>query len=178
MTTTPTPPKYQVAYEGQIITNPLDFDTAHYIAAAENLDSFALGYVSACEVVIAQSPSHPMTTIPPTEPQLAPAAWSARCARTASDLLQRIVAESKLRLLTTFDPERGGELLYLVEVVGTPGNVYAQGFGGSLESAEVECLADLNQQRLNARTDTQGRDVTDTPGLWDESDITDTEATP
>jgi hypothetical protein len=72
MTTTPTPPKYQVAYEGQIITNPLDFDTAHYIAAAENLDSFALGYVSVCEVVIAQSPSHPMTTIPPTEPQLAP----------------------------------------------------------------------------------------------------------
>jgi hypothetical protein len=28
------------------------------------------------------------------------------------------------------------------------------------------------------RTDREGRDVTDTPGLWDESDITDTEATP
>lgn len=50
-------PKYQVAYEGQILTNPLDFEVAHYIAAAENLDTFALGHVSVCEVVIAQSPS-------------------------------------------------------------------------------------------------------------------------
>ena len=38
--------KYVVAYEGQILTDPLDIDLAHYVAMMENADILAKGSVS------------------------------------------------------------------------------------------------------------------------------------
>lgn len=45
--------QYQVAYEGQLITEPLDFQTATQKAIEENIDSFNSGHVPIAEVVIA-----------------------------------------------------------------------------------------------------------------------------
>lgn len=65
---------------------------------------------------------------------------------TASESLQRLTTERKLMRVTTHDRTQPTEFLYLVEVVGSPGNVCAQGFGGSLESAEAECLKNLSEE--------------------------------
>jgi hypothetical protein len=45
--------RYQVAYEGQLITEPLDFQTATRIATEENIDAFNSGHIPIAEVVIA-----------------------------------------------------------------------------------------------------------------------------
>ena len=48
--------QYQVAYEGQIITEPLDFETACSVAAGENADALVQGYMPLAEVVVAPAP--------------------------------------------------------------------------------------------------------------------------
>jgi hypothetical protein len=45
--------KYQVAYQGQIITEPLDLQTATQIAVEENLDAVECGHEPLAEVVLA-----------------------------------------------------------------------------------------------------------------------------
>ncbi|MBL1176912.1 hypothetical protein [Pantanalinema sp. GBBB05] len=45
--------QYQVAYDGQLITEPLDFQTATRIATEENIDAFNSGHIPIAEVVIA-----------------------------------------------------------------------------------------------------------------------------
>jgi len=44
---------YQVAYEGQILTEPLDFETAAHIAACENTEAIMDGAAPLAEVVLA-----------------------------------------------------------------------------------------------------------------------------
>ena len=46
--------QYQVAYEGQIITEPMSLEAATWIAALENYDCLEEGSVPAAEVVIAK----------------------------------------------------------------------------------------------------------------------------
>ena len=52
--------QYQVAYEGQIITDPLDMEEAIVIAVEENIDATEQGHLPLAEVVIAL----PSRTIP------------------------------------------------------------------------------------------------------------------
>jgi len=49
--------QYQVAYEGQIITDPLDFETASTVAAMENEDALNAGHLPLAEVVLAPKDS-------------------------------------------------------------------------------------------------------------------------
>ena len=51
------PTQYQVAYEGQIITEPMSLEEATGIAALENYDCLKDGSVPAAEVVIAKASS-------------------------------------------------------------------------------------------------------------------------
>jgi len=70
------------------------------------------------------------------------------------DTLHRLVqSKPGLKVLTTYNPhwEReytpqppGVSLAYLVEVVGNPGDVYAQGFGLTAAEAAAVCLDDWN----------------------------------
>jgi hypothetical protein len=61
---------------------------------------------------------------------------------SAQGLLQGIATAKGLKILTTFDPRRGGDCTYLVEVVSEGFDVYAQGFGASSEEATTACCAD------------------------------------
>ena len=68
------------------------------------------------------------------------------------DCLRRIVDHrAGLKIMITYDPHwrrnykpqpKGVSLAYLVEIVGDPGDVYAQGFGATVEAASRACLAD------------------------------------
>lgn len=44
---------YQVAYEGQLITEPITYEEAIWIAIEENLDAVSHGHFPLAEVVIA-----------------------------------------------------------------------------------------------------------------------------
>lgn len=46
--------KYQVEYEGQVITQPLTFKEAHQIAADENYDAVLCGHLPLAEVTLAE----------------------------------------------------------------------------------------------------------------------------
>lgn len=48
---------YRVAYEGQLITEPLDFETALAIAVEENIDAMQCGHDPLAEVVIVLEPT-------------------------------------------------------------------------------------------------------------------------
>ena len=47
--------KYQVEYEGQILTEPLSIEEALAIAIEENIDAFERGHLPIAEVTIASS---------------------------------------------------------------------------------------------------------------------------
>ena len=61
--------------------------------------------------------------------------------------LQQIAVDNNFKIVTTYEPNREihptyGDLTYLVEIVGEPGDVYAQGFGATIEQASAACLSD------------------------------------
>lgn len=47
--------QYQVSYEGQLITDPTDYETATRVAVEENIDAYQQGHEPLAEVVIAPS---------------------------------------------------------------------------------------------------------------------------
>ena len=46
--------QYQVAYQGQILTDPTDLKTASHVAACENGDALLQGHEPLAEVVLAK----------------------------------------------------------------------------------------------------------------------------
>ena len=59
------------------------------------------------------------------------------------DKLRDLAIELSLKLRTTFDAAAWpGQQAYLVEICGEPGDVYAQGFGVTLDAAAAACWAD------------------------------------
>ena len=62
------------------------------------------------------------------------------------DKLKDIAIELGLKITTTFDAAAWpGSRAYLVEICGSPGDVYAQGFGVTMDDAIAACLADLGR---------------------------------